>query len=151
MSVLEPLFPEGPDAKTHLSFILKSGRRVWLTGFMYGITYDGLLIGGGRAREEDNLRFIAMALHIAETVWSKPTFLIKPVKENPNDGPFWMPRFRCMARLISSPIMSRYAKSALVVVWFADDALSRPLQDLLPQVLYDLDWESHAMDDERRF
>lgn len=124
---------------------LVSGREVRVEGIHITETYSGLL--EGYPDEELNTETLANARTLMNGCWgARRTHMIAPTYSQ-DSGHTFLPPWLCIAWLSSpDPIDPSFMGSEMVVIWFAHDACSMPIKQMIHEAAKDLDWESLAED-----
>lgn len=133
-------------SKPTYSFLLQSGRRVWLNAFHFDQMYAGLIIG----LPNNAPGYILEQKTKAQVIWgSRPTYTIPPatiIREQGARQYESFPWFCYKAWLTSDELDSQNAGSELIVIWFAEEPMELSLITTVEQACRDVPWEQYAQD-----
>lgn len=132
--------------KAEYSFLLHSGRRVWLREFHFSAVYAGLMAG----LPKNEPGYVLEQKTKAEKMWgSRPTFTIPPatiIREYSGKKYESWPSYCYKAWLKSKELDSQNAGSELVVIWFGESPTELSLLAMVEDACGELLWEEHARD-----
>lgn len=125
---------------------LLSGRVVNIESLHITETYGGLL--EGYPTSEMNEEIIEESQTMMADCWgSRRTHVISPTLFRHESGRLFLPPWLCLVWLsCGEPIKSAFTGSELVVIWFAHDVHSIPIEPMVNAAVQRLDWESLAAD-----
>jgi len=131
-------------SKTAYSFILRSGRRVWLNAFHLDQLYAGLIAG----LPQSSPAYIFDQKTKAHAIWGpRPTYTIAPAsitREHRGRRYESLPWYCYKAWLMSDEPDSLNPGSELIVIWFAESPMKHRLITTVAQACRDVPWERHA-------
>ncbi len=126
------------------SFMLTSGRRVWLEAFHFEKTYAGLMAG----YPKNQPGYITSQEKKAEVMWVPGAiFTIPPMtilREHSGRRFESWPLYCYKAWLTSEAIDPNDAGSQLIVIWFAEHSVGISLTAMVEKACRDVPWEPHA-------
>jgi hypothetical protein len=136
----------GGLAKSEYSFVLQTGRRVWLSSFHFSQVYEGLMAG----LPKNQPGYVSEQTTKAEKMWgSRPTYTIAPATIFREYGAkkyeSW-PSYCYKAWLRSAELDSQNAGSELVVIWYGESPSGLSLLAMVEQACRQVTWEQHARD-----
>jgi hypothetical protein len=126
------------------SFLLRSGRRVWLDAFHFDKTYANLFFGVPKPESH----YITKQEKNAEAMWGpNAAFTIPPVTVAREYGGLkyqsW-PYYCYKAWLTSEKLDPSFLRSQLIVIWFGEEVVTTSFLAMIEEACRDLQWEQYA-------
>ena len=126
------------------SFLLQSGRGVWIDAFHFEKTYTGLMVG----YPNNDTGYITRQVEKAEAMWMPGACLTIPpstiLREGGDRRYVSWPTYCCKAWLRSENISRNDAFSQLIVIWFIEAPAEVGLVTMIEQACCQVDWDRHA-------